>query len=278
VKKFTLSLIFTSASLAFCSSVFAVAVPADKIDSKKIESTGEKSAGLIFPNAKTKVVDGGLVDVNVKVSITTDGKTLIIGGRAISVDAILVGDNKQAKNISKSFLPSNPIIKPTVEPVVKADSKVTQSVVDKPTLRIDFSTLPVDKSIVFTKGDGSRKFAVFTDLDCPYCKMFETSLKSLSNYTMYVFMMPVKRLHPYSVERSEKIWCAGNNEARAKAWTNYMDKSTVLDVSPCSTPIDDIAAFANKNNIKGTPYFIRSDGAITIGAMPTADFEKWLNN
>jgi thiol:disulfide interchange protein DsbC len=41
------------------------------------------------------------------------------------------------------------------------------------------------------KGNGTRKIAVFSDLKYPYCKQFETMLKSVDNVTVYTFLCRV---------------------------------------------------------------------------------------
>ena len=45
--------------------------------------------------------------------------------------------------------------------------------------RIDFAQLPLQDAIKTVRGDGSRKLAVFSDPDCPYCKGLEGELSKL---------------------------------------------------------------------------------------------------
>ncbi|MEJ1960810.1 MAG: DsbC family protein [Gammaproteobacteria bacterium] len=88
--------------------------------------------------------------------------------------------------------------------------------------RIDFNSLPFDRAIKIVKGTGARKFAIFTDPDCPYCRQFEEQLKSVTDVTMYVFLFPLK-IHAGAEKRAKDIWCS---EDRSSAWTAYMQDKT----------------------------------------------------
>src|SRR6185369_18052904 len=84
---------------------------------------------------------------------------------------------------------------------------------------IRFDSLPFDKAIKVVKGDGSRKLAVFTDPDCPYCKRLEEEIKSVDNVTVYLFMFPLKQIHPNAERHAKAIWCSENS---ATAWTAWV--------------------------------------------------------
>src|SRR6516164_7643226 len=74
------------------------------------------------------------------------------------------------------------------------------------TNRIDFASLPFANAVKVVKGNGSRKIAVFSDPNCPYCKQLESTLKSMDNITVYTFLYPV--LSPDSTTKSKSIWCS----------------------------------------------------------------------
>lgn len=48
-------------------------------------------------------------------------------------------------------------------------------------------------------------------------------------------------------------------------------------VKTCKNPVADNIALADRLKIRGTPTMIHKDGRRTSGAMPRAQFEKWLN-
>ena len=75
--------------------------------------------------------------------------------------------------------------------------------------KIDFDHLPFDQAIKVVKGNGSRKMAVFSDVDCPFCKRLEQNeLSIITDVTIYTFLMPLDQLHPDAANKSKAIWCA----------------------------------------------------------------------
>lgn len=73
---------------------------------------------------------------------------------------------------------------------LKNRRNLTQDRITKITM-VDFSTLPLKDAIVWKKGDGSRRIAVFADPNCGYCKRFEQSLQAVNNVTVYTFVIPI---------------------------------------------------------------------------------------
>lgn len=124
---------------------------------------------------------------------------------------------------------------------------------------IKFSDLPLQNAIEIKKGNGAYKFAVFSDPDCPYCKELEISLdkSGATDYTAYLFLYPLKDLHPDSTAKSESIWCAMD---KAEAWTNLMVKNIEPDKASCDNPINKNQSLADKLGVSGTPTVYLSNG------------------
>ena len=62
--------------------------------------------------------------------------------------------------------------------------------------RIDFEKLPMDLAIKIKKGNGQKKVAVFSDIDCPFCRKLEKEvLMKLDNVEIYTFIFP--QLHKF---------------------------------------------------------------------------------
>ena len=139
--------------------------------------------------------------------------------------------------------------------------------------RIDFAQLPVQDAIKTVRGDGSRKLAVFSDPDCPYCKGLEGELAKLDNVTLYTFLYPLEGLHPDARGKSERIWCASN---RARAWSEFMATGKLPDAPKCATPIERINQLAGSLGINGTPTLILQDGSLIPGAASGAEIERRL--
>lgn len=136
--------------------------------------------------------------------------------------------------------------------------------------KTDFSTLPFENAITIKKGDGSRKMAVFSDPDCPYCKQLEQNLKALDNVTIYVFLFPLEQLHPDAKAKAIGVWCAAN---KAQAWYDLMLKGVTKSGS-CENPIDANIQLAQRLGINGTPTIILEDGTLNSGAASAERFEQ----
>lgn len=135
---------------------------------------------------------------------------------------------------------------------------------------VDFKSLPVKDALVFVKGNGKRKIAVFEDPNCGYCKQFEKELQKLQNVTVYTYLYPV--LGPDSLIKSNNVWCGKNRE---KTWTDWMINSTPIPEVKCeNTPVERNLQVGKKNKITGTPSIIFEDGIKVVGFMTEAQIEE----
>lgn len=139
---------------------------------------------------------------------------------------------------------------------------------------VKWDTLPLNSAIKMVKGKGERKIAVFSDVDCPYCRKFEAELTKVNNITVYTFLYPIEGLHPKAVQTSRQIWCAPNKN---KAWDDYLGSGKIpANDGKCANPVDQNIALANKLGITGTPTIIFSNGQRVPGMVPAAKLEELL--
>lgn len=139
--------------------------------------------------------------------------------------------------------------------------------------RIDFASLPFANAVKVVKGNGSRKIAVFSDPNCPYCRQLENTLKSVDNVTVYTFLYPV--LSPDSTAKAKAIWCSAD---RAKAWEAWMLDRRAPSGGSCDTAaLDSNLALGQKMNVTGTPTVFLADGRRLPGAVPAATLDKELS-
>lgn len=139
--------------------------------------------------------------------------------------------------------------------------------------KTDFKALPLKDAIKIVRGDGSRKVAIFSDPDCPYCKQLENNIANLTNVTIYLFLFPIDQLHPQAKAKSVGVWCAEN---QVKAWEGLMRRAEV-PTGQCENPVDRNIALAETMGINGTPTVILPDGSIIPGAPSAAKLEQMLN-
>jgi len=141
-------------------------------------------------------------------------------------------------------------------------------------LAFPFEQLPFDMAFKKVKGDGSRKIAVFSDPDCPYCKRLEKSFTKLDNVTIYIFLYPLKELHPKATDVARAIWCSPD---RVKVWDDYMLRGvTPKAAGTCDNPVDKIVEFGQSKRISGTPTLFFVDGKRVPGAIPIEQIEDIL--
>lgn len=140
-------------------------------------------------------------------------------------------------------------------------------------LAFPFEQLPFDLAIKKVKGNGSRKVAVFSDPDCPYCRRLEKDIEKVTDATIYIFLLPIEQLHPKAPAISRAIWCATD---RVKAWDQYMLKGVAPASPACDNPVDKIVAFGQSKKINGTPTIFFEDGKRVPGAIPLDRFEELL--
>lgn len=140
--------------------------------------------------------------------------------------------------------------------------------------RVDFAALPLQDAVVWKRGTGIRKLAVFADPACGYCKHLERELSGVEDITVYTFLIPI--LGGDSPGTARAIWCAPDSGA---VWRKWM-----LDGTPpppaaaqCdSTALQRNLAFGEKNGIAGTPTLVFADSRRVPGSMSAADLEDKL--
>lgn len=153
------------------------------------------------------------------------------------------------------------------------DLKTNENVTDarmRQLSAIKWDTLPLDQAIKITRGDGSRKIAIFEDPNCGYCKRLERDLQGVTNITIYVMLYPI--LSPDSMEKSKAIWCSADP---GKVWLDHMVRDAAISGdTKCATPLDKNLALGQAKRVRGTPTLIFENGERVPGAIPMADVEK----
>lgn len=138
--------------------------------------------------------------------------------------------------------------------------------------RIRWADLPLDQAFKWTKGDGSRVLAVFSDPNCGYCKRLEKTLQQLDNVTVHTFLIPI--LSPDSEAKSQRVWCASD---RSKVWLDWMLRGTSpAGEGSCKTPLEKNLELAKNLGVTGTPAIFFKDGSRVPGAVGADELERRL--
>ena len=139
--------------------------------------------------------------------------------------------------------------------------------------RIDFAALPLEDAIREVRGTGARTFAIFSDPDCPYCRRLEAEIKSLSDVTIYTFLMPIQSLHPEARGKAVAVWCSDD---RVSAWHALMWRDEPVSARECIHPVDRNIALGERLGVAGTPTLVAADGRVLPGAASAAQVDTWL--
>ena len=229
-----------SAFLAAVGIAAFLGLPAAAQDADKVKAELKKKLPEAPIDSVRKVPYGGLYEVTA-------------GGEVIYTDA------------NASFLFMGSIVD------LNTKENITQARMQQVNA-IKFTDLPLESAIKITRGNGSRKIAIFEDPHCGYCKRFERDLQGINDITVYVFLYPI--LSQDSIDKSKAIWCSPD---KGKAWLDAMLKEQFPEASgTCSTPVDKVLALGRDKRINGTPTIIFENGERAPGAMPVAEFEKRL--
>lgn len=154
---------------------------------------------------------------------------------------------------------------------LKNRKNITQERVDKLTA-IDFASLPLKDAIVWKKGDGKRRIAVFADPNCGYCKRFEKTLQEVDNVTVYTFVIPI--LGGDSPEKSRTMWCAKDNTVAWRDWMLVGAMPPKPDAKCDSSAIERNLALSQKIRVNGTPAILFENGTRAPGALSAPQLEQ----
>ncbi|ANA41757.1 hypothetical protein A2G06_16580 (plasmid) [Geobacter anodireducens] len=132
-------------------------------------------------------------------------------------------------------------------------------------LGLKIAKLPLEKAVKI--GNGKNVVIEFTDPDCPFCRKADDFLSKRDDITRYVFLFPLKNLHPQAAAKSAYILSKKDKAAALRdVFNGAFDKSAV--------PVFDVAALGQvEENLKmgadlgitGTPVII-VNGSIVRGA------------
>ena len=136
--------------------------------------------------------------------------------------------------------------------------------------RIDF---PVDmkqykKDAVYTYGNGTKNYYMFTDPECPYCQRLETNLVNLKkDIKLHVFLFPLS-FHKHSVAMTKYVLSKKTSAQRAeemlaiaKGSKEYKSaKISDADNAKYQKIIDNNMKIGTIVGVRGTPSVFSEDG------------------
>lgn len=125
--------------------------------------------------------------------------------------------------------------------------------------------LPLDKAVKI--GKGKNVVIEFTDPDCPFCRKADNFLSKRDDVTRYVFLFPLKNLHPQAVAKSAYILSQKDRAAALQdVFKGSFDKSVVPKFNEEGIgQVEENLKIGAELGITGTPVLI-VNGSIVRGA------------
>jgi len=125
--------------------------------------------------------------------------------------------------------------------------------------------LPLEKAVKI--GNGKTVVIEFTDPDCPFCRKADDFLSKRQDVTRYVFLFPLKKLHPQAEAKSAYVLSQKDKASALKeVFRGTFDESPIpsFDSSAVSLVRENLK-LGEELGVTGTPVMI-INGTIVRGA------------
>lgn len=136
--------------------------------------------------------------------------------------------------------------------------------------------IPASDMVIFSppKDKVKATVTVFTDVDCPYCRMFHQEVPELNKMGIAVRYLAYPRagIGTESYRKMVYAWCAANPR---KALTEAKE-GEALKPRTCPNPVAKEYQLGNAVGVTGTPSLVYEDGTLVPGYMPARALAKAL--
>ena len=151
--------------------------------------------------------------------------------------------------------------------MIDLDTQVNLSENSRSDARRDMmAEYPDDQMIVFTPEEKRYSVAVFTDIDCTFCRRLHSQLDQYMAEGIEIRYLLYPRNGPTSASwsKAEQVWCADDrNEALTQAKMDKEFESHSCDPSVVSKHY----AMGQDVGLRGTPAIILEDGTLVSGYL-----------
>lgn len=138
------------------------------------------------------------------------------------------------------------------------------------------ATVPAEQFITFSPEKVRHSVAVFTDIDCTYCRRLHNQIQQYLDQGIEIKYLLYPRNGPNSGawQEATDVWCAADrNDALTLA---KLDKK--FETSKCDASV--IArnyALGSDIGLRGTPAIMLEDGSMVNGYLPASQLAKALD-
>ena len=132
------------------------------------------------------------------------------------------------------------------------------------------ASLDAEDMVIFSPdGQPKASVAIFTDVDCSYCRKLHLEMDEINALGIEVRYLAFPRAGPgsRSFEKIVSAWCAKDAQ---QAITELKMGRSIPDRS-CANPVMDQYALGQAMGVTGTPAIITEEGALLPGYVPAAE-------
>ncbi|HJU26558.1 MAG TPA: DsbC family protein [Rhodanobacteraceae bacterium] len=131
------------------------------------------------------------------------------------------------------------------------------------------------RMIRFAPAHPKYTVTVFTDVDCPYCRMFHSHIAEYNKAGIAVnyLFWPRTGLGTPSYYKAVSVWCAADRKHAFTAAKAGVDP----EPARCENPVKHDFELGLDLGVDGTPTIIASDGALLNGYATPAQLLQWLS-
>jgi thiol:disulfide interchange protein DsbC len=136
-------------------------------------------------------------------------------------------------------------------------------------------TIPVSERIVFAPPNPKYTVAIFTDIECGYCRKFHSQIAEYNRQGIAVQYMAFPRMGLGSEDHKKMIsvWCSAD---RRKALTDAKSDRAV-PAKDCKNTVTMQYDVGQRAGLSGTPMIIAEDGTTVGGYLPPQQLREALD-
>lgn len=133
-----------------------------------------------------------------------------------------------------------------------------------------------DKGLISfpAKGPEKASIAVFTDIDCPYCRKLHDEVPRLNELgiTVNYYGFPRSGPNTPSFRKYISVWCSDNQQAAM----NAAKQGRPVDDQSCENPVREQFELGSRVGVTGTPAIVLEDGNMVRGYVPSEKLAEGL--
>jgi thiol:disulfide interchange protein DsbC len=124
------------------------------------------------------------------------------------------------------------------------------------------------------KGGEKASIAVFTDIDCPYCRKFHNEVPELNDMgiTVHYYGFPRSGPNTPSFAKYVSVWCSEDQRSAMDA----AKQGRSVEGQNCENPINAQYQLGQQVGVTGTPAIVLENGQIIPGYRPAKQIAEVL--